>query len=247
MHPTGDITISEMITSIVVSAVAISTYLFMFEQIDKIRQRTTAYDIRKFIILKVISQRIAGLIILGIIPALIGLFVWQRSLSHYGINGNNLLATLFWVIALSLLIIPLCQVFSKNPSNTKVYPQIRIKEWSGAVIWINIISWGVYLFGYEFLFRGFLLITGIPILGILQAIAVSTLFYSLAHIPKGLKETIAAIPFGLILCFITIETQNIWAAFFAHLVLAISNDFVALRAYAGINIKPLTKKWTRFL
>lgn len=247
MQLTGNVTNFELTTSIAVSVVAILIYLFLFRQLDKIRQKTKGYNNRMFEILKVISQRVAGLVVLGIIPGLVSLFVFSRSLDSYGVNSENLIATMFWVFALSLLIIPVCLVFSKQPSNTKVYPQIRINDWNGAVVWINILSWGIYLVGYEFLFRGFLLFTLLPVFGSFLAVAISTLFYSLAHIPKGIKETIAAVPFGAILCFITLETQNIWAAFFAHLVLALSNDFVAIRAKAGMNIEPKSLKWTRYL
>ena len=57
---------------------------------------------------------------------------------------------------------------------------------------------------------------------------VNTIIYSLAHVPKGNREALAAIPFGIILCYLTIKTETIWIAVFVHLALALSNDYFAL-------------------
>ncbi|GAI37228.1 unnamed protein product, partial [marine sediment metagenome] len=68
----------------------------------------------------------------------------------------------------------------------------------------------------------------VHVIGVWPAIAVNTSIYACTHIPKGFKEAIGAIPFGIILCIITLITGNIWVAFFIHVLLALSNDYFAL-------------------
>ena len=188
----------------------------------------------------VVFQRLTGVLFLGIIPAMIGLTLFSKTPIEFGIKANNLLPTLYWILGLSAFIIPINLIHARKPDNIKIYPQIRAKKWTIKLILINVFTWAAYLFAYEFLFRGFLLFSclpaealtqaGKPVLEIWPAIAINTAIYSLVHIPKGIKETLGAIPFGILLCIITFDTGTIWAAFFIHLILALSNDLIAIFA-----------------
>ena len=90
-------------------------------------------------------------------------------------------------------------------------------------------GWAAYLFGYELLFRGVLLFPLADELGVWTAIAINIALYSATHIPKGLDETIGAIPLGLVLCILTLYTDTIWIAFIVHVIMAWTNTFTALR------------------
>ena len=103
------------------------------------------------------------------------------------------------------------------------------KTWTKKTIFINALGWFLYLFGYEFLFRGVLLIPLIDPLGMWPAIAINIALYSATHIPKGLDETIGAIPLGFVLCLLTISSGTIWIAFIVHVVMAWTNTFTALK------------------
>ena len=93
----------------------------------------------------------------------------------------------------------------------------------------NALGWAAYLFGYEILFRGILLFPLVAEFGVWPAIAVNIALYSSTHIPKGLDETIGAIPLGIVLCVLTLLTGTIWIAFFVHLAMALTNSFTALK------------------
>jgi len=62
------------------------------------------------------------------------------------------------------------------------------------------------------------------------AFAINVIVYSFAHFPKNMRETLAALPFGGILCWACSYTENIWPAIIAHIVLALSNEWIALYA-----------------
>jgi membrane protease YdiL (CAAX protease family) len=93
-----------------------------------------------------------------------------------------------------------------------------------------------YLFAYEFLFRGLLLFFCIEELGVVLALIVNIFLYSLVHIPKGRKETIGAIPMGIILCILTIHSGTIWMAFWIHCSLALSNEWLSIKYHPDMKI-----------
>jgi membrane protease YdiL (CAAX protease family) len=227
----------ELILILSVSVVMIILYLFISGFIASQKRITTNHTNENTNLFRVIHQRLLGLIFLGVVPAFSGLFIQGRTFDYYGVNVGNPLISIFWILILSLIIFSMNLVFSRKPENIRVYPQIRKREWDGTLVIGNAASWIAYLFGYEFLFRGFLLFTCVSILGVFPAIIINTIFYSCAHIPKGLRETLAAIPFGIILCLVTIQTGNLWVAFFTHVVLALSNDFIAIDANPEFHYK----------
>jgi membrane protease YdiL (CAAX protease family) len=78
--------------------------------------------------------------------------------------------------------------------------------------------------------------------GAWPAIAVNVAVYSFVHLPKGKKETIGAIPLGFILCFLTLNTRNIWAAYWIHVVLALSNEWISLAIHPDMEVLLFIKK-----
>jgi membrane protease YdiL (CAAX protease family) len=149
---------------------------------------------------------------------------------------DNFEKSLLWAGLLSILLVIFNFFYSKNPANLRSYPQIRRKHWGPGLFTLSAVSWGLYLFAYEFMFRGFLLFTCWRAFGMWPAVALNVAFYSAAHFSKGLKESVAAVPFGLILCLITLQTGTVWAAFISHGVLALSNEWFSLAAHSGIKL-----------
>lgn len=139
-----------------------------------------------------------------------------------------------YTIILALILIPLGAFNAKNKSHLAQYPQVRMTIWNRLEYVSNISSWGLYLLGYEFLFRGILFLGLIPFTGLYPAIAINTTLYAIAHLYKGKKETIGSIPLGIVFCLITYQTQTIWTAFAVHWIMA-SNNFIWSHYY---NSKP---------
>ncbi len=177
-------------------------------------------------------NRIIGFVSMGIFPITICLaFLPEFSLANYGLSfkPETALFSSVSIIGLALLLVPLAYLSAKKPKNLLNYPQIRSKIWTRNLVLVNAFGWAIYLLGYEMLFRGVLLIPLADHIGIWPAIAVNIAFYSATHIPKGLGETIGAIPFGLVLCILTLLSGTIWIAFFAHLIMALTSSFTSLK------------------
>ena len=73
--------------------------------------------------------------------------------------------------------------------------------------------------------------------GMWIAIAINTAMYSATHIPKGLDETIGAIPLGIVLCLLTIASGTIWIAFLVHVAMAWTNSLTAFKFHPEIGYK----------
>lgn len=175
-----------------------------------------------------VFQKITGVFFLGVVPAFIFLPGKNYAASDLGLQWGNVKTSLLYIAVMGALIITLNYFASNKPDRLAYYPQMRLKEWTMKRILINGLSWAAYLLAYEFLFRGALLFICIQSFGFWPATAINIALYSTTHIPKGPGETIGAIPYGLLLCFVTVLTGSIAVAFFTHLIMALSNEFFSV-------------------
>jgi len=160
----------------------------------------------------------------GIFPAIVTYFLLKVNVQELGFGSQDITVSLRYYFPLGLLAIIINMFAASKPANLAVYPQMKIPVWTPYIFLFNAVCWGAYLLAYEFLFRGVLLFLCLPALGTVNAIAINAAIYALVHIPKGFRETLGAILFGIILCIITLRTGTIWCAFLTHFTLALSND-----------------------
>lgn len=181
--------------------------------------------------------RIVGFITMGLMTGILcKIFMPDYALADYGLTYNvqTALYTVFWTLVLFLLVIPLAYFNARKPENLINYPQIRAKIWTRKTAFLNAAGWALYLFGYEFMFRGVLLFPLVENLGVWTAVAINIALYSATHIPKGLNETLGAMILGFVLCLLTIASGTIWIAYFVHVALALTNSFTALKYHPEI-------------
>jgi membrane protease YdiL (CAAX protease family) len=173
---------------------------------------------------KVLWQRISGFVVLGIIPALMVLYYFNYPLESVGNKASNLTLTFGYSAGLGLLILFISRQNAWIKREKSLYPQIKAAKWTPALIVLNALTWALYLLGYEFFFRGFMLYMMTEYWPVWFSILINTVLYSLAHLHKNLQEVLGAIPFGIVLCLITLQTGNFYTAFILHCLLAISTD-----------------------
>lgn len=200
------------------------------------------YDFDQASVRHITFNRLVGFMAMGVLPGIIALlFTPGYTLAGFGVvfRAETWLFTLAWTIGLSAVVMPLAYLSARKPRNLINYPQIRAKIWTRRTVVINALGWALYLLGYEFLFRGILLFPLAEQIGVWPAIAVNIALYSATHIPKGLEETIGAIPLGLVLCLLTLASGTIWIAFLVHLAMALTNSFTALKFHPEIQYKKI--------
>ena len=226
--------------SLLLTSVFFSIYWFTSKS-ERIKERFyNKYDHDQASLKHIFFTKYFGFFAMGVFPTIFFLIYFPEiTLQELGLSFTNKTSvfSLLWIIGLSILIVPLVYVSAKKPKNLLNYPQIRAKVWTKKMLFINALGWFLYLFGYEFLFRGILLIPLVEALGMWPAIAINIALYSATHIPKGLDETLGAIPLGFVLCLLTISSGTIWIAFIVHVVMAWTNTFTALKFHPDMRIQ----------
>lgn len=180
-------------------------------------------------------ERLSGAFILGVFPSFL-IFITAK---------GNAAPTIFFTASITrFYLIPICctailiiNFFATGKaSNRKGYPLIRRNNWDASLMLKNQLSWAVYLFGYEYLLRGILLSSCILLVGMPAAVLINTMLYSVLHFHRGIRQVICSVPFGVVLCLVTIATTSWISAALLHTAFANSYEFFVI-AYR--------KKWWR--
>lgn len=171
-------------------------------------------------------RKITGFISYGMIPALIFILTF----GYIPAVSPNL--TTRWGVWVFLILAALTAAVSyKASAKEDVYirvPQLAARSWSWKEVVITALGWAIYLLGYEFMFRELFLFTWAEAFGVPVAIAANLTMYALVHIPNGMKETIGTLPFGLVLCLMSLQTGSFIAAWALHLILSLSASFFSV-------------------
>ncbi len=175
-----------------------------------------------------VFQKLTGFSLMGLLPA--GLFFSFFTLQPrpYAFAGFSMTVPSYAVLTLVMLILATSALASRKADVYKRIPHMRLSQWGPKQVLISISGWALYLLAYEYIFRGLLLFSTAAAFGIWPAIAINLLLYSVFHIPNGKKETLAAIPFGFVLCVVSLLTGSFWMAFLLHLVLSISTEIFSI-------------------
>jgi len=231
---------------IFLTLICFSIYWFI-AQSEKIKSvYYDKYDFDKASANHILFTKIIGFILMGVVPSIVFfILIPDFKLSNYGLTFVNetALFSLVSLVALLIIVIPVVSFNARKPSNFIIYPQIKTKVWDRKLFIYNGIGWTIYLFGYEFLFRGILLFSLIGPFGVWPAIAINVALYSATHIPKSMNETISAVPFGIVLCLVTIASGSIWVAFIVHIAMAWTNTYIALKYNPEMNYHKKTKNY----
>lgn len=177
----------------------------------------------------VLYNRFSGFIFLGIIPGILFFLLGILDFSELGVSFHRIANNWYWITGLPIMIIFINFFTARNPIVYRQYPQMRISKWNSALFFINALGWTFYLIGYEFLFRGAMLIVCTHAFGPWPAIAINISIYSAIHLTQGIKEAIGAIPFGFIVCLLMLNTGTIIIPIVLHLAQSLSNDYFSIR------------------
>ncbi|MCD6342598.1 MAG: CPBP family intramembrane metalloprotease [Spirochaetaceae bacterium] len=181
-------------------------------------------------------QKTLGFILLG--PAALGAAAIWGPVSdiRFGLQWPSGPHAIF-LLVISTAIAVLIMAFRSGESlKPEYYPQVRLTQWKLIDIFLNSLFWMLYLFSYEFAFRGLMFFPLLGTLGFWPAAIIGTVIYSSVHIPKGAQEAISALPFGLLLYYIAMDTSSMVIPFIVHLILALMNDYRALKANPKMKI-----------
>ena len=165
-----------------------------------------------------------------IVPAVFVKFVQKRGLSEIGLALKAEQGFGKLLIQCIAIMVPLVYVMSLTSGFAAKYPFLRVYD-GGAYLTSTLLVWElVYFmqfFGLEFFFRGFLLHSLKPALGV-YSIFVMTVPYTMIHFQKPMAETFAAIFAGVFLGWISYRNGTIWLGLILHCTVAFLMDILAL-------------------
>jgi membrane protease YdiL (CAAX protease family) len=175
----------------------------------------------------VLARRLAGFLLLGAVPLVMIVTLMPGGPAAYGLAARFSPRAWLLIAGFTLTVIPLALLFSGRPGLRSRYPHIRVRDWTRGLVALNAVGWGLFLLAYEICFRGFLLFPCVRAFGFWPAVIINLALYAGVHLPKGLVETLGALPLGLLLCVCAL-LFGVWVPFLLHWVLALANDQVAL-------------------
>jgi len=177
---------------------------------------------------RALFRRGSGIVLLGLVPLLVSLVIFSRRLSEQGLVSTMESGTWLWMGISILVLVPAIFISARSPEVLKRYPEIRKKTWDRRLLLTSALSWLIYLWAYEFCLRGFVFFACLRAWGTWPAILINVGLYALAHVDQGPMEVLGAVPLGFFFCAMTLSTGAVWAAFFAHVVLAYANEWITL-------------------
>jgi membrane protease YdiL (CAAX protease family) len=165
-----------------------------------------------------------------VLPAAFIKFVLKRRLRDFGLAFS--IEKGFWKLfaAIMLLMLPLTYLMSTTAGFSAKYPFLKINDGSpyvGTTLLIWELIYFIQFFGLEFFFRGFLVHSLKPALGMYSVFAM-TVPYCMIHFGKPPAETFAAIAAGIFLGWISYKNGSIWLGLLLHCSVAVSMDILAL-------------------
>jgi uncharacterized protein len=165
-----------------------------------------------------------------VIPAGIVKFHWKQNLSHFGLKLS--IENGFWKVLAGCIavMLPLTYLMSLTSGFSAKYPFLQIyngEPYISQTLLLWELIYFLQFFGLEFFFRGFLIHSLKPALG-LYSIFAMTVPYCMIHFGKPPAETVAAVVAGIFLGWLSYRNGSIWIGLILHCTVAFSMDILAL-------------------
>jgi len=147
---------------------------------------------------------------------------------YLGFRPQKVRFGLIAVLALYLLMLPLLLLASRSPSFQTGYPLCKSAAAHLNVLIAYELLYGLYMFSWEFFFRGYMLFGLERDLGSGYAVLIQTTPFVLMHIGKPFPEAFGSVFAGMILGILAIETRTFIFGALLHWMVAASLDLMVI-------------------
>jgi len=178
----------------------------------------------------VIYHNVSAFVLFFVVGIIFMKFVLKQNLADFGMKKGEWKLGLI-LVGIATIIIPLLTLTTPLDSDmASTYPMIDFQSQSAGFLVLYFVSYILYYIGWEFLFRGILLLNlekgGLnPLTVILISTIVSALIHTcIADFGKPMVETLSAIGAGVIFGFITWRTKSLYYSLYMHILTGICTD-----------------------
>jgi hypothetical protein len=163
---------------------------------------------------KLIGTHLFGVFLLVLIPVFVQNYSVLKMLT--GNKTPNAFLIILYVLIFTLVVIIAFKqskhIYEKGSGLSKNFTHLSTNFFI-----YYFITRALFLFAYELWFRGFLLFDCISCIGAPLAVFVNLSLYVLVHIFNSRKEILACIPFGILVCFLSISFNTVLPAIILHI------------------------------
>jgi len=187
--------------------------------------------------LGVLYKRVTSFLLFTLSVVLFIKFVLGDSIKRYGLSKGSghippsVILPLFVLSALTLLF------YSKKERVYKNHPEVHLASISKGYFIISTVTYVFYFFGYESLYRGFLLFGLRRYTGNWIAIVVSMAFTAFTHIRAPRHLLLGSVVTGFIFPYVCLATESIRLILVLHCLIGIGMDVLCIRTRARVELE----------
>jgi membrane protease YdiL (CAAX protease family) len=198
------------------------------------------YDANPPYVNRVLRRRTLAAIIYAVIPLVI---IWwtdwigRPTLQELNISFQwNPEVTKYTAIGVGIVIV-LSLISSRTHSSLELYPEVRVRFWRPHILIKSALSWVIYIFAYEFFYRGLLLQAFLFHLEEALAIAACTALYGLTHYHRLDRMSTLSIVWSVVSCVLVLRTGSLWPAIIIHLSLCLFVEWLSIRHHREMYVR----------
>jgi len=173
----------------------------------------------------VMYRFLSCLAVMGVLPAIVVKFMFRQRLADYGVRLGIPLRTLRSLLVWAPVFLLAGYVASRIPAFQERYPLNSQAGASPGMFALHALGYFAFYLGWEFYFRGFMLVGLRDSLGVVNALLIQTLASALLHIGEPALEAFAAIFGGLLWGALAVRNRSLLAGLLQHALLGISLDW----------------------
>jgi membrane protease YdiL (CAAX protease family) len=161
-----------------------------------------------------------------IVPALIIKFYFRERLSDYGLRTGDYRSGLKYSLLFLIIMFPIVWLISAGDQFSESYPHVQSARNSWQIFFIYQTGMLLYMFAWEFIWRGFMLF-GLEERFGYYTVLIQMLPFLILHNGKPLPETAGAIVAGIALGILALRTRSIFYCVLVHSAVMFSMDLIS--------------------
>ncbi len=147
-----------------------------------------------------------------VIPVAFIVFAFRQDPREYGLGLGRWKEGLIWTVVGIAIMAPILWYLGTHDPAMRQYYRVGAERSTGMILW----EWGVEMFAWEFIWRGFYLAALLRVMGPGPAILLQGVPFAFMHMGKPEFEALSTPIGGTCFAFVAWRTRAFWPAFLIH-------------------------------